>query len=556
MKRLTGLFVLGLLVLASSLPNVAQAHFIWMATGEDGNLHVYFSEGAEPDNPELLKYAEKADVLQLRAQGKPRQLKLTRGEESLVAKLKGQDRGSVFVATHDFGVIERGGTAFLLRYFAKTGPQLGQPAWNLPASKKSLELDLIPSRKGDQVAVEVLWQGKPLEGAEYTVARPGQDDVEGKTAKSGRFVFTAGEPGLHEIRVKHVENKAGKLDGKDYKEIRNYVTLALPVGSEKDSTPTTVAKTKKAGKKSFAVLPEMVTSFGGAIADGYLYTYGGHTGGAHSYSTEEQGNVLRRLKLDGKSQWETVIEGPHLQGLALIGHGDKVYRIGGFTAKNAEGEEHDLWSQNTVAQFDPKSKKWNKMPPLPEPRSSFDAAVLKDTIYVIGGWSMQGEKDSKWHKTAWKLDLSQDQPEWQPLPNPPFQRRALSVAAHDGKIYAIGGMQEDGGPTTEVAVFDPQTQKWSKAGKLQGDQPITGFGSSAFAIGGRLYVTTIKGNLQRLAKDGQSWEIVRETPTARFFHRMLPLGNHRLLMVGGANMRTGKFDELEILQVGSKQGEK
>lgn len=554
MKRLNALFVLGLLILASSLPNVAHAHFIWLATGEDGKLHVYFSEGAEPDNPELLKYAEKAQVFQVVPKGKPQSLKLERGEESLIAKPKGDANQSLFVAMHDFGVMERGGTPFLLRYFAKTGPQAGQAAWKANTSKR-LSLDLKPQAKGNQVQIQVLWQGQPVAGAEYTVARPGKDDVEGQTDVSGTFQFAAGEPGIHEIRVKHVENKTGQHEGKDYKEVRNYVTLALPVGS-KTSSPKTVAKNDKASPKTFADIPEMVTSFGGAIADGYLYTYGGHTGSAHSYSTEEQGNALRRLKLDGKSKWETVAKGPHLQGLALVGHGDKVYRIGGFTAKNAEGEEHDLWSQSDVAEFDPQTQKWNKLPSLPEPRSSFDAAVLNDTIYVIGGWSMQGDQDSQWHKTAWKLDLSQDKPEWQPLPNPPFQRRALSVAAFEGKIYAIGGMQEDGGPTTEVAVFDPKTQKWSEAGKLQGDEPITGFGSSAFATGGRLYVTTIKGNLQRLAKDGQSWEIVRETPTARFFHRMLPLDNTKLLMVGGANMRTGKFEELEVLQVGSKQGEK
>jgi len=100
----------------------------------------------------------------------------------------------VFIARHDFGVINRGGTAFLLKYYAKTGPQLGQPAWNLPSGKKSLKLDLVPSAKGDQISVKVLWQGKPLEGAEYTVARPGKGDVEGKTRESGVFTFAAGEP--------------------------------------------------------------------------------------------------------------------------------------------------------------------------------------------------------------------------------------------------------------------------------------------------------------------------------------------------------------------------
>ena len=441
--------------------------------------------------------------------------------------------------------MERGGKTFLLRYFAKTGPNPSRRAWQIDTTKR-LELDLIPEQAGEEVKVRVLWQGKPAAGAEYNVARPGQGDVEGKTSESGAFTFTPGEAGLHSIRVKYVQAKPGQHEGKDYAEVRNYATLALPIGEAAPKVISSEAKMKSA----YPDLPELVTSFGGAIAGDSLYIYGGHTGGAHSYSLKEQGNQLRRLKLDGQSPWEVVVQGPPLQGLALVAYQDKVYRIGGFTAKNAEREEHDLWSQSQVAAFDTKTKKWQEMPSLPEPRSSFDAAVLDGVIYVIGGWKLQGEGESQWHKTAWKLDLKQDKLEWQPIPNPPFQRRALSVAAHEGRIYAIGGMQEEGGPTTRVDVFDPKTQKWSEAGQLQGE-PMTGFGNSAFATGGSLYVSTIKGNLQKLTKEGQ-WEIVQETPTARFFHRMLPLDDHRLLMVGGANMGTGKFAELEILPVGSQ----
>lgn len=546
MKRNCFLAFVMLYAIGSGLLNNAGAHFVWLATGEKRELNVYFSESADADDPELLKYAKDAKVYQVRRQGEPQPLELTLGKESLTAKPKGRAANALFVATHDFGVLDRGGSKFLLRYFAKTGPDVKSPAWKIDTGK-SLALDLVPEQDGDQIAVKVLWNGKPVKGAEFNVARPGKGDVEGKTDESGTFTFEAGEAGIHSIRVKHTQAKAGEYEGKEYPEIRNYVTLALPVGSETNPKASPMAKTSS--KSPFAELPELVTSFGAAVADGSLYTYGGHTGGAHSYSLKEQGNQLRRLKLDGKSEWEVVAEGPHLQGLALVAHDGKIYRLGGFTAKNAEGEEHDLWSQKDAAVFDPKTKKWQDLPPLPEPRSSFDAAVLDDAIYVIGGWKLEGEGDENWHETAWKLDLSQDQPKWQPLPNPPFKRRALSVAAHDGKIYAIGGMQEEGGPTRQVDVFDPKTQTWSKAGELKGEEPITGFGSSAFATGGRLYVSTINGTLQRLGEDGKTWEIIQETPTARFFHRMLPLDKNRLLMVGGANMGTGKFGELEVLKV-------
>ena len=76
------------------------------------------------------------------------------------------------------------------------------------------------------------------------------------------------------------------------------------------------------------------------------------------------------------------------------------------------------------------------------------------------------------------LDLADRNPEWKALPKAPFERRALAVAAHDGRIYAIGGMSDDG-PSTRVDVFDPQSGTWAEAPALQGE-PIEGFGCSAF----------------------------------------------------------------------------
>jgi hypothetical protein len=260
----------------------------------------------------------------------------------------------------------------------------------------------------------------------------------------------------------------------------------------------------------------------------------------------DQSNDLWRLRLAGeKRAWTKMSSGPRLQGLALVAFDKYLYRLGGFTARNKKGDEHDLWSQSGVARFDPVAKTWTKMPPLPEPRSSFDAAVVGDAIYVAGGWQMQGDGESVWHKTAYRLNLK-GEPKWETLPEPPFQRRALALAAHGGRLYAIGGMQQKGGPTTRVDIFDPQAKKWSQGPALRGE-PLTGFGSSSFATGGRLYVSAVDGSLQRLSKDGRSWESLKGLKTGRFFHRMLPLDERRLLVVGGANMSIGKVVETKVL---------
>ncbi len=123
-----------------------------------------------------------------------------------------------------------------------------------------------------------------------------------------------------------------------------------------------------------------------------------------------------------------------------------------------------------MASFDPIARQWTDLPALPEPRSSHDAAVLGNTLYVIGGWQLGNEGGTQrgWHSTAWSLDLSSKKPEWKPLSKPPFERRALAVAAFDGKLYVIGGMEKAGSPTTKVDIYDPETNAWYEGPAIQG----------------------------------------------------------------------------------------
>ena len=562
MKRVvTWLSITFLLVITAS---PAMAHFPWLATDKDGRVLYFFGETPADRTYKLPPSVAEAKTSVLSSHGEAAELSLTPIDQADFVGMQSSDSApadATLISKVTYGIYH--GTR--LEYFTQHCPG------KLPADRKAfkglskhvgLHAQLVDTDSG--VDVRVIWQGKPLADAQVTLyCEEGHAEGKAKTDSDGVVSFTDKqvEDGLNGIVVGHtVAGESGSVGDKKYGSVSYYLTATFrdPDDFDVSTDKKKATKANQASKNQsgnvlldsdrFPPIPHGVTSFGAAVNAHELYVYGGHMGEAHSYYAEAQGRTLWRLDLKNPKSWEAVDEGRGLQGLAMVTHGGKLYRIGGFEAKNLEGEEKDLWSQDSVACYDPKTKKWSQMPPLPEPRSSFDAAVLGDKIYVVGGWSMQGDGDSKWLKTAYELDLSSASSNWQPLAEPPFQRRALSVAAHDGKVYAIGGMQMKGGPSKRVDIFDPDTNTWSQGPELVGEN-MDGFGSSSFAIGGKLYASTYSGFLQQLSDDGKSWNKLADLESDRFFHRLLPLSSNQLLVVGGASMSSGKFEDLEVLTI-------
>jgi hypothetical protein len=105
-----------------------------------------------------------------------------------------------------------------------------------------------------------------------------------------------------------------------------------------------------------------------------------------------------------------------------------------------------------------------------------------------GGWG---------HPTALVLDLQQQPLQWETV-NQPLQRRALTTAAYDGKVYVIGGLTENAGAVLTVNIFDPAKSAWTTGPDIPGPQR-NGFIAASCVAGGRLYVSSADGKLYRLA---------------------------------------------------------
>jgi N-acetylneuraminic acid mutarotase len=539
-RRLTTL-ILGILLLAA-VP--ARAHLLWVVSQPDGKkpqAKVYFSETASPDDPELLDRVLAAKAWSVSGgQGESKPLKLAKVEDALVAELTPEQAEAPIALRHTYGVLTRGAGSFLLNYYAKCHPRVLPGTWRAVDDPNLLPLEVVPVLAGQSdVLLKVIWQGKVLAGATVTVEGPGiEKKSEGTTDAAGVFRCRLPESGMFSIRAKHTEPKEGEHEGKKYAEVRHYSTLALMYQPARLQNAAT----------NLAPLPKGVTSFGGAVDGDWLYVYGGHYGKAHAYYREDQSGDFFRLNLREQGQWEQLAGGPRLTGLGMVAHKGKIYRVGGFTAKNAESEAQDLWSQPDFARFDPETRQWETLPALPEGRSSHDAAMLGDTLYIVGEWELRGGEATRWHDTAWSIDLSARTLQWTAIKSPPFHRRALALAGWNDMLYCIGGMQENGGPTLAVAVFDPAKGEWSE-GPALGGSGMDGFGSSSIACGDKLYATTMSGSVQQLASSEGHWEYAGQLEHPRFFHRLLAWKGDRLVVVGGAHMMQGKIQPLEVLPI-------
>jgi N-acetylneuraminic acid mutarotase len=283
-------------------------------------------------------------------------------------------------------------------------------------------------------------------------------------------------------------------------------------------------------------LPLAVASFGAAaMPNGSWYFYGGHSGRRHNYSRDEVHGDLFRWKM-GADQWEALAKDEPAQGASLVAVKNGVIRIGGMAARNAKGENQDLWSSETAARYDIASGRWIPLPKLPQRRSSHDSIVCGDTLYVIGGWRMEGDADSVWHDTYLTLDLTKADAAWQSHPQP-FKRRALAVQSFDTKVYAIGGMRDDNELISAVSVLDTKTGKWSDGPALPADK-IGGFGFAAVSQEGRLFASGVAGRLLELR--GGAWVAVAKLAHPRYFHRLLSGGAGKLIAIGGESNEGGK----------------
>jgi N-acetylneuraminic acid mutarotase len=153
--------------------------------------------------------------------------------------------------------------------------------------------------------------------------------------------------------------------------------------------------------------------------------------------------------------------------------------------------------------YDPAKNEWSKLPSNPVPVHHGAAAAAGRKFYVIGGFRLPDTGKVGWYpeSKAWAFDL--DSQQWSPLPPMPTARGALAAVAVGKKIYVSGGGGipsgvalpdglVGGGPSElygTLEVFDTETNKWSTLAPMptpRNHHSMAAVDGKLYAIGGRV----------------------------------------------------------------------
>ena len=194
------------------------------------------------------------------------------------------------------------------------------------------------------------------------------------------------------------------------------------------------------------------------------------------------------------------------QETAAVATGGKVYVLGGFDDQAAP--------LDTVQVFDTHACAWSAGPTLPRAVHHANAAVVGDTIWVVGAMETLSFTPVG-HVWSWKPATETAWTQHAAMPGP---RGSAITGVIAGKIYLAGGLR-GGTAVVDVSAFDPATGTWDTTLAPLPESRDHGCGG---AVGGKLYVTGGRrggiGTTSPVVSEytpGGGWVAKAPMPTAR-----------------------------------------
>ena len=198
-------------------------------------------------------------------------------------------------------------------------------------------------------------------------------------------------------------------------------------------------------------------AFGIGVVAGKIYTIGG-TVHVEDRKPEEPRRVdLVEVYDPVTDTWAKRADMPtRRDGLGVAVIRDTLYAIGGAGWPQVGAGGPFL---ATIEVYEPRINRWTKRPDMPNPRTVFFSVVIDEKIYLIGDFTAEVRP----------VPIEVYEPfteRWRVIPASPSVELPFGVAAVNGKIYVFGGYTEDLELLPTVEVFDTGFRNVKARGKL------------------------------------------------------------------------------------------
>ena len=233
MRRILAAFVL--LNLLGGLPH-ASAHYLWVTVdsqgGEFGTANIYFEEGPAAGDGEYLDHFTKTSKTWIRTveEIEPKTVATAEvrkdGKRWLRAELPAAAPRSVD-CYGKFGVYAYGDTKVLLHYYARNLDLDAHGDLHELGRAEQMRLEMVPHDMGEEVALTVLWKGKPAADRTVNLRGPNRFRKNLKTDRKGRVRFVPAKRGRYTFRTSVEEATPGREGDEAYELIRHNGTLVM-----------------------------------------------------------------------------------------------------------------------------------------------------------------------------------------------------------------------------------------------------------------------------------------------------------------------------------------
>lgn len=278
--------------------------------------------------------------------------------------------------------------------------------------------------------------------------------------------------------------------------------------------------------KSKSVMPTPRYYIGLTELNGEIYVAGGGTFNSYMKKTVEKYNPA-------SDSWSYVKELPYPSiASAMATLNGKVNNVGGLILN----ENDNYVFTSDIYALSPDSQSWYRVGNMSSPRAGMGVAELNGKLYVIGG-----QDDESYYLD--KVEVYDPQTGSCFIKaSIPTARSGLSVAAVNGKIYAIGGYGGDGYLNT-VEEYDPSTNRWTHKSSMQiprESAAVAVVNGKIYVMGGVVYVPAPYNRylaldiVEEYDPQTDTWSIVESMPTERYGFGAAAVGN-KIYAIGGYN---------------------